>query len=310
VSLPAGLQRNLSRRRFLLTAMAAAGAVALGNTQCHPAIVRRVRQAESRRVSHHGVWIWQFSIDGDAAGVIDTLSAYGLSAIVKTHDGVEWMATYDDVDGAIDGPDQVRVMASLFEEAGVPFHAWAVVKGRDPVREAEMAAQVLAAGARSITLDLEPGEDFWQGTADDARRFGEELRARAEFARVDVSIDPRPWKMLEVPLPEFAEFTDGIHPQMYWDLFNDREHVNAYEYFGFPSASGEVTPEFLVDATHDLLRPFDRWIMPIGFGEPLYADAWDRFTTRCRERDLREISVWRYGVTTSAVFDTLAASTP
>ena len=289
--------------------MAAAGALALGNTQCHPAIERRVRQADSRRVAQHGVWVWQFSIDGDAAGIVETLAAYGLSAIVKTHDGTEWMATYDDVDGAIAGPDEVAVMASIFESAGVPFHAWAVVKGVDPVREAEMAAQVLQAGARSITLDLEPGEDFWHGTAADARIFGQELRARDAFARVDVSIDPRPWKMLEIPLPEFAEFCDGIRPQMYWDIFNDSEHVRAYDYFGFPS-EGAITPEFLVDATHDLLRPFDRWILPIGFGAPDYADAWDRFAARCRERDMSEVSVWRYGVTTNAVFESLASSPP
>jgi hypothetical protein len=288
--------------------MAAAGAFALG-AQCHPAVERRVRQADSRLVARHGVWIWQFSVDGDAAGIIETLAAYGLSAIVKTHDGAEWMATYDHVDGAIAGPEDVATMAAIFEDSGVPFHAWAVVKGADPAREAEMAAQVLQSGARTLTLDLEPGEDFWVGAQADAYRFGEELRAREPYARVDVSIDPRPWKMLEVPLGEFADFTDGIRPQMYWDLFNDSDHVRAYDYFGFPS-EGAITPEFLVDATYDLLRPFDRWIMPIGFGAPDYADAFDRFAARCRERGMPEISVWRYGLTTNAVFESLAAAPP
>jgi hypothetical protein len=199
-------------------------------------------------------------------------------------------------------------MAAIFEDAGVPFHAWAVVKGIDPVREAEMAAQVLQAGARTLTLDLEPGERFWQGTAGDAVRFGEELRLREEFARIDVSIDPRPWKMLDIPLPEFAAFTDGIRPQLYWDLFNDEAHVNAYTYFGFPPPGDAITPEFLVDATHELLRPFERWVLPVGYGDPVYADAWPRFLARCRERDIGEVSAWRYGTTTSAVLDALAGA--
>jgi hypothetical protein len=310
VGLATGLQRHLSRRRFLTTSVAAAGVLALGNTQCHPAISRRVRQAESRGEPHHGVWVWQFSIDGTAAAIAETLAAYGLSAIVKTHDGVEWMATYDQVDGAIAGPAEVETIAATFEAAGVPFHAWAVVKGIDPIREAEMAAQVLQAGARSLTLDLEPGDSFWQGTPDDARTFGYELRLRDEFARVDVSIDPRPWKILEVPLAEFVEFTDGIRPQMYWDLFNDTDHANAYSYFGFPPPDGEITPEFLVETTHELLRPFDRWIMPVGFGAPDNAASWERFMGRCREHQMPEVSVWRYGVTTADVLASLASAPP
>jgi hypothetical protein len=305
-----GLQRNLSRRRFLAASAGMAGVLALGAAECHPAIERRVKQADARLVSHHGVWIWQFSIDGSATEIADTLALYGLSAIVKTHDGVEWMATYDDADGAIAGPADIETVAATFEDAGVPFHAWCVVKGSDPVREAEMAAQVLAAGARTLTLDLEGDPSFWQGSRDDAIAYGYELRARNEFARIDVSIDPRPWKMLEIPLPEFVEFTDGIRPQMYWDIFDDEDHVRAYEYFGFPPPGGSITPEFLVDATHELLRPFDRWILPIGSGDPLYADAWPRFLARCHERDLREVSAWRYGTTTGAVLDSLASAPP
>jgi hypothetical protein len=201
-------------------------------------------------------------------------------------------------------------MARIFEHAGVPFHAWAVVKGIDPVREAEMAAQVLDAGARSITLDLEAHDGFWQGTPDGARRYGEALRARQEFARVDISIDPRPWKMLDIPLPEFAQFADGIRPQLYWDLFDDHHHARAYAYFGFPPPGGSITPEFLVDTTSELLAPFGRWVLPIGPGDPLYADAWGRFLGRCAERGMHEVSAWRYGVTTSDVLNAMAANPP
>jgi hypothetical protein len=306
------LKRTFSRRRILAAGVAAAGLLTLGNAGCDPAITRRVHQIESRRLARHGVWIWQFApdIDGPAERMIETLAAHGLSAIVKTHDGVEWMATYDRVEGAIGGPSDVATMAAIFEDRGVPFHAWAVVKGIDPVREAEMAAQVLAAGARSLTLDLERHDDFWEGTPDDAVRFGYELRLRQEFARVDVSIDPRPWKMLEIPLPEFASFCDGIRPQLYWDMFDDPHHVNAYRYFGFPPPAAGITPEFLVDTASTLLAPFDRWVLPIGFGAPAHADAWDRFMLRCRERRMHEMSVWRYGIATTQVLQALGSAPP
>jgi hypothetical protein len=303
-----GLQRNLSRRRFLAASAGMAGVLALGNTECHPAITRRVRQAETRGEPQHGVWIWQFSIDGRAEEIAETLAAYGLAAIVKTHDGAEWMANYDDAPGAIAGPAEVEAMASTFENAGVPFHAWCVVKGTDVVREAEMAAQVLASGARSLTLDVEGDASFWTGTPDDAIAYGYELRARNEFARIDVSIDPRPWKMLEIPLPEFVEFTDGIRPQLYWDIFNDDSHADAYGYFGFPPPGGSITPEFLAETTHELLQPFDRWVLPIGSGDPMYADAWPRFLARCEELQMHEVSAWRYGTTTGAVLEALAAA--
>ena len=306
MALVEALQQRLARRSFLAAGMAAAGLLTLGTAGCDPAIMRRLRQIEARSQQKHGVWVWQFSEDGPAADIIETLAAYGLAAIVKTHDGVDWMAEYDPVPGAIAGPAQVATMASLFEEGGVPFHAWAVVKGIDPEREAAMAADVLDAGARSLTLDLEPGEGFWHGTPDAARRFGRALRARHEFARIDVSVDPRPWKLLDIPLAEFVEFCDGIAPQLYWDMFDDDHHANAYSYFGLESPSGSITPEFIVDATRELLAPYDRWIMPIGMGDPTYADAWPRFMRRCRERGMRDVSAWRYGTATADVLSALS----
>jgi hypothetical protein len=301
---PSGLARAMSRRHFMAAGAAAAGALALGNTRCDPAIMRRVRQAPTR-VHQHAVWIWQFSEDGPAAEIVDVLAGYGLSAILKTHDGVEWMAKYDPTDGAIAGPGSVETMAATFENAGVPFHAWCVVKGIDVAREVEMASQVLDAGARSLILDVEEGESFWQGTADDARRFGYELRARHEFARIDITIDPRPWKMLALPIPEFAEFADGIRPQLYWDLFGGDDHANAYSYFGFPTPGGGVTPEFMAETAHALLAPFDRWILPVGPGTVDDPDQWARFLRRCSALAMPEVSVWRYGPVSGQVLRTV-----
>ncbi|HEX5480269.1 MAG TPA: twin-arginine translocation signal domain-containing protein [Dehalococcoidia bacterium] len=304
------LQRRLSRRGFIAaTGVTLAGAaVALANTQCDPAIVRRVRQIELNSHPRHRAYVWEFEQDGPAADIASTLAADGMAAMVKTHDGLDWMAKYDLVPGAIDGPRQVSAIAQIFENAGVPFHAWAVVKGIDPVAEAHMAADVLAAGARSLTLDLEPYDGFWQGTNADAVRFGEELRARQPSARIDISIDPRPWKMLHIPLAEFVRFTDGIQPQLYWDMFADDDNANAYAFMGYPPGPDGVTPEFLVQTTQKLLAPYDRWVVPIGDGAAIDPNTWPRFLNQSRALQMPEVAVWRYGVTPGSVLAYLGAN--
>jgi hypothetical protein len=173
-----------------------------------------------------------------------------------------------------------------------------------------MAAQVLEAGARSLTLDLEEGDGFWRGTRDDARRFGEELRARHEFARVDISIDPRPWKWFHIPLAEFVDFTDGIRPQLYWDLFDDADHARAYEYMGYPPGADGITPEFIADTTHALLAPYDRWIVPVGPGTTASVDQWSRFLGRCTDLQMPTVSLWRYGITAPEVLRLLSTNPP
>jgi hypothetical protein len=305
------IDRTLSRRKFLAAAGVTLGAAALtlANGECDPAIVRRVVQSQHTLPPHHRMWVWEFTQDGSAEQIAETLAANHLGVVVKTHDGVDWMSKYDDVDGAVAGPHSVEFLAAVFDRAGVPFHAWCVPKGIDPVAEAQMAADVLAAGALSLTLDIEPYDEFWTGTADDAQRFGDELRTRSPYGRVDISIDPRPWMLLQIPMREFVEFADGIQPQIYWDLFNNDDNVTAYTYMGYPPGAGGLTPEFLLETTQQLLSPYDRWLIPVGEGAPLYADAWPRFAHRAWELGMRELSVWRYGTATTAVMQYLAANT-
>ena len=301
--------RAVSRRQFIATGAALAGAAALtlANTECTPAIRRRLAQAPTALPLRHGVWVWQFTDEGHANDIAAKLGQLGLAAIVKTHDGTDWMSTYDRVPGAIDGPGGVATMAAVFEQYGVPLHAWAVVKGIDPAREAAMAADVLDAGARSITLDLESYDGFWAGRPQDALLFGEELRARNQDGRVDVAIDPRPWRMLEVPLGEFAAFCDGIRPQLYWDILNTPDNVSAYTYMGFEPPEGAITPEFMVESSAALLAPFDRWIVPIALGSPHDPSAWARFQSAAWEHQMHAVNVWRYTTTSPAVFEYLGA---
>ena len=255
-------------------------------------------------------WVWQFSRDGSAAEIASLLADNRLGVLLKTHDGTDWMATYDTSPDAVSGPQQVRFLADYFEGQGVPFHAWAVVKGLDPVKEAEMAAQVLAAGARSLVLDLEPWTGFWQGTPEAARIFGQELRRMQPGATVITSIDPRPWGMAAVPLAEFASFSNALAPTIYWETFNSPSNLEKYVAAGWTPGPDGITPEFLVEVTAAILAPYNLPIRPVGQGASQDAGTWTRFLDRASQAGMADASVWRHGVTNSQVWPLLKERTP
>lgn len=290
------LTQGWSRRKFITATAVAAGAAALG-AQCDPALIRRVQQSKDALPPHHKAWLWQFSTDSEPEQVSSNLAENGMGVLVKTHDGLDWMSRYDRSRNAVSGPAQVERLARLFEDNGVPFHAWSVIKGIDPAREAQMVADVLSAGARSLVLDLEAGAGFWAGSPTDAARFGEHLRTLTPFGRVDISIDPRPWRMNLVPMPEFVALSDGIWPQLYWDTFNSSGNLDGYRNSGFPVGAGGMTPEFLLDTTFNLLANYDREIVPVGQGAAIDPSTWGRFARRAWELGMGSVSIWRYGVT-------------
>lgn len=300
------LQRVASRRSFLKTSAITAGAALAVGAVCDPALIRRLQQQKTLLPPHHRAWIWQFSTDGTPVHIASVLAKHDMGVIVKTHDGIDWMSKYDRSASAVSGPAQIEKLARTFEDAGVPFHAWSVIKGVDPVKEAQMAADVLAAGARSLTLDLEGYAGFWVGSRDDALRFGDELRRLTPFGRVDISIDARPWRLYHnVPLDEFVAITDAIWPQLYWDTFNSQGNIDLYRAAGFTVPTAGTTPEFLLDATVQILEPFAREIIPVGQGATVDTWLWERFNYRAWQHGLPQVSIWRFGVTPDATLEYL-----
>jgi hypothetical protein len=302
----------MSRRRFLAASAATAGAAAisLGIGPCDPIVIRRAEQAKSAGAPHHVVWVWQFSSDGPLDAIAAQLQGTGVGVVLKTHDGTDWMSTYDTAPDAITGATRVNHVGRYFEDRGIPFHAWCVPKGSDPDREAQMAADVLAAGARSLVLDLEGSSGFWIGTAADAVRYGQQLRAKTPYGRVDLSIDPRPWRINLAPMNEFVPFIDAIWPQLYWDTFSTPGNVDNYNAAGYPLPSDGMTPEFLLDATAKILLPYERAVVPVGQGAASDVLTWPRFAHRAWQLDQQPISVWRLAVTRPETIEYLAANPP
>jgi hypothetical protein len=305
-------ERALTRRRFMAASAVTAGAaaVSLGLGPCDPRLIRKTQQDKDPQTPHHVVWVWQFSADGSLDAIASALTGKNLGVMVKTHDGVEWMSTYDTSPDAITGVDRVRNVAKYFEDRGIPFHAWAVPKGVDAPREAQMAADVLAAGARSLVLDVEGSAGFWVGAPDDAKRYGDELRRLSPYGRVYISIDPRPWRINMVPMTEFVAMSDGIWPQLYWDTFDTPGNVDGYTGAGYPPPGGNITPEFLLEATQKILAPYERDIIPVGQGAAADPLTWPRFAHHAWDLKMFTISDWRLGVTSTDTLQYLADNPP
>jgi hypothetical protein len=187
---------GISRRELLKRVVLAAGAgIAAGSGLVKAA--PSTRQSSNR----HLAWAWQFNEDGDPGDIREVLSHNGLGLILKTHEGGSWMSRWDDSRHGIGGPGHVSRLASFFEDKSVPFHAWCVVEGEDPIKEAQMCCEVLNSGARTLTLDLEPkeGRNYWQAGPEEALAFGRELRRLQPTAWITVAPDPR-WQLAEVPM--------------------------------------------------------------------------------------------------------------
>jgi LysM repeat protein len=255
--------------------------------------------------NHHLAWVWQFSTDSEPNVVGQRLRDHGLGILLKTHDGVTWMAEYDTSKYAVTGQPQVQVLANYFEGAGVPFHAWCVLHGTDPIEEARMAAAVLLSGARSLFLDVEPHAGFWRGTKQDAIRFGQELRRLAPDKEVHLSIDARPWLRDAIPLQEFAGFINSIAPQQYWRTFDTPANHEKYRAAGHAVPPDGLTPEFLLSVTHAVYGGLGLPIHHTGQGNTNNPTEWHRFVDAAFALGNDYVSVWRYGVTPGDVLGVL-----
>ncbi len=315
-------RRRVSRRQLLtgLGGVAAASVVA-GHETARGAVTgafggldlgsrERRRPAFAAAEPHHLAWVWQFRHDGDPAYIRDTLASNGLGIAVKTHDGTSWMSRYDPSTNAVSGPDRVEALASFFENSGVPFHAWAVVTGTNPELEAEMASDVLNAGARSLFLDLEPHKGFWTGTPEVASRFGEALRALQPSARLSTSIDARPWTIDRIPMAEFAAFSDEISPQAYWHTFSSGGNIAQYVASGSTVGPAGITSDFVVATAVQRLSAYGLPVHPIGDGTAAAASGWAEFVDSSYIANAESVSVWRFGVAEPGIWQLLKEMPP
>ncbi|MDA0302210.1 MAG: LysM domain-containing protein [Chloroflexi bacterium] len=192
----------------------------------------------------------------------------------------------------------------------MPFHAWCVVHGTNPAREASMAASVLSAGARSLSIDLESYSGFWRGTRAQAVEYTSALRRAQPNSTVMTTIDARPWEIDRIPLKEFAAVSDAIAPQVYWTDFGTIANVTKYRLAGVDPGAAGVTALFALDTAARKLVSYGLPIHPIGPGLITDTSAWGQFITEAYARDVESLSVWRLGTTSPRVLELLKATPP
>ncbi len=297
---------RFGRRTFLgrATIGGAAGAALLA-TRGRLTRPQRALAAPSR-APQHLTWIWQFDDEGPPEAIRDRLARNNVGAIIKTHDALNWMSRWDDSPAAVSGPEQVASLVNFFGQAGVPVHVWCVIKGLDPLSEARMCAATLAAGAKSLYIDLEPndGGAYWQAGPAEATAFCRELRRLQPDAWVAIAPDCRPWQLDAVPIPQFAPYINEVAAQTYWVLYNNRGTVNLMQKWGFQVGPEAITPELLLDAQVSYLSRFNLVLRPLGeaVGSP---ESWHRFLNHAFGMGIDSVSVWRYGTTPGYVWDIL-----
>jgi hypothetical protein len=302
------LEKRITRRTLIKGTFGAAALAGLGWTGLQPQ--SRARASTAQPLA--SAWVWQFAndADGSAEAIRNNLAGRGIGVIVKTHDGTSWMKRWDKTAESVGGPHDVIRLAEFFYAAGIPFHAWCVITGIDPIGEAHMAAQVLEAGASSLYLDLEPPEanTFWQGTRQSAVIYGQTLRQLQPHATVVLAPDMRPWQAAAVPTAELAPFCSGIAPQAYWRRYNSPANYRLLRDHGF-QVDGPTTPELFIEVSQRTFAGYGRPIYPIGEADAS-PDEVRRFLDTAAAYGMGHVSVWRYGVAQSGVWDVLTQPPP
>jgi hypothetical protein len=89
--------------------------------------------------------IWQ--LDQDYPGNIGGDAGLSVSTVyIKTHDGSDWMSTYDSNPRAVSGPASIRELIDIYATEGIEVAAWFVPYGTDYDAQVQMAVQVIDSG--------------------------------------------------------------------------------------------------------------------------------------------------------------------
>jgi hypothetical protein len=190
----------------------------------------------------HLSWVWHFPVDGSKEAIAQKLSASRMGVILKSHDGTDWMANHDH-SPTLSVP---RRWANWPTSSSPRRRSLPMPSSRPgPDNRGHMAAQVLNSGARGIIFDLEPWAGYWRGSPHSAQVFGQELRRLAPQGVVITAVEPRPWVLPNVPVAEFAAFSDALATMDYWETY--RSNGPLFAAWGYPPGPEGITPEFLID---------------------------------------------------------------
>ncbi|HXG36175.1 MAG TPA: dockerin type I repeat-containing protein [Dehalococcoidia bacterium] len=165
-------------------------------------------------------FIWQ--LDKDYPGANPNDSQLPIKDVyIKTHDGTDWMSTYDSHPEAISGPAALKKVMDIYQSQGIGVAAWFVPKGLDVEKQLEMAKQVIDSGVKALYADAERFVGFCQDNCSYlANNFWSRLRAERPNAVLGVIYDPRPQHWGPSATAEWLAHADVALPMCYWESYS------------------------------------------------------------------------------------------
>jgi len=140
---------------------------------------------------------------------------------VKTSNGKYWQGEYDTkAEMEINGPADITKWIDTLNSLGLEFHAWAVVKGTDIAAETSRVIDACKVpGVKSMILDVEPHDNFWEGTEAQVGQLMTGIRnAVGTSFHIGISVDPRRNYYSAISPDAWRPYINSVHPQVYWEL--------------------------------------------------------------------------------------------
>jgi murein DD-endopeptidase MepM/ murein hydrolase activator NlpD len=230
----------------------------------------------------------------DVVKNIKAAAPYVTALFVKTSDatqrtGAQWQGYWDTKRAlAIDGPQSIDRWVEVLSRYGMDFHAWCVPKGSHLEAETDIIIQVCKRpGVKSIILDVEPYDGFWEGGRDLVRPYMTRIRRAIPGSfHIGMSVDPRKGHYASIFPQEWFPFVNSIHPQDYWATFRR-------------------TPEETLRETYEVWGSYGKPIFPVLQGDADPTDMKTAGTLSTNRHQARGVSWWRLGVINSAGFKSI-----
>lgn len=162
--------------------------------------------------------VWTFGRDYPDGGSGD-VDLPVTTVYIKTHDGDDWMARWDEHPSAVSGPEKVQELVATYGAQGIDVVAWFVPVGLNVERQIELAKQVIDTGV-PLYADLEPFEGFcFQDCHYLAEHFWKRLRAERPDATLGVIYDPRTQWLEPSATAQWLAAADVALPMCYWESY-------------------------------------------------------------------------------------------
>ena len=233
-----------------------------------------------------GIWFWKGEVipETTIAQYAENMKrlAPNLKGIwVKVGDGSSWQGQFDRGGGemAVNGPADVDRWVSVLSQYGLEFHAWCVLKGVDIDGEGEIITQTcLRNGVKSMILDVEPYEHYWEAGREPIRPLMTRVRqAVGGDFHIGLGVDPRQWHYSSIFPDEWFPFVNSVHMMCYWKTFRR-------------------APVDVLEEAYRVWGGYGRPLIPILQGDAAVEDQREAHAIATQRFRAKALSWWRYGV--------------